>query len=154
MASQKRDTKCSPQPIQDPKNPFGTRASPRTVLYIEDNPANMLLVVQLIARRSDLKLLMAVNGYTGIELARQFRPDVIVMDINLPDINGVDALKALLQDPATLHIPVVALSSDAFPKQIERGIQAGFFRYLTKPFQVDEFMDSLDAALLVAVKSQ
>ena len=119
----------------------------RTLLYVEDNPANLTLVEQLIARRTDLKLLTAVDGHLGIQLARAFQPDVILMDINLPGISGFGVLKILGVDPATSHIPVIALSANAVPRDIEKGIEAGFFRYLTKPIKVVEFMDALDVAL-------
>jgi CheY-like chemotaxis protein len=119
----------------------------RTLLYVEDNPANLALVEQLIARRTDLKLLTAVDGHLGIQLARAFQPDVILMDINLPGISGFGVLKILGVDPATSHIPVIALSANAVPRDIEKGIEAGFFRYLTKPIKVVEFMDALDVAL-------
>ena len=74
------------------------------------------------------------------------------MDINLPDINGFEALKILREDPATAHIPVVALSANAMPRDIEKGLQAGFFRYLTKPIKIMEFMDMLDVTLEFAAK--
>ena len=119
----------------------------RTVLYVEDNPANLLLVERLLARRSDLRLLTAVNGTLGLDLARAHRPQVILMDINLPDISGIDALLLLRKDPTTAHIPVVAVSANAMQHDIERGLRAGFFRYLTKPLNVLEFMDTLNAAL-------
>jgi len=119
---------------------------------IEDNPANMMLVEQLVARRPDLSLLTAVNGTLGIELARSSRPTVILMDINLPGISGIEALKILRADPATAHIPVVALSANAMTRDIELGLEAGFFRYLTKPIKVGEFMETLDAALEFADK--
>ena len=122
----------------------------RTLLYVEDNPANLALVEQLIARRRDLKLLTAIDGYLGIELARAYQPDVILMDINLPGISGFGALKRLREDPATAHIPVIALSANAVPRDIEKGMEAGFFRYLTKPIKVAEFMAALDVALLHA----
>jgi PAS domain S-box-containing protein len=118
-----------------------------TLLYVEDNPANLALVEQLIARRGDLKLLTAIDGHLGIELARAYLPDVILMDINLPGISGYGALKRLLDDPLTAHIPVLALSANAVPRDIEKGLEAGFFRYLTKPIRVREFMDALDVAL-------
>jgi CheY-like chemotaxis protein len=127
--------------------PAPTGARPRTVLYVEDNLANMKLVEQLIARRPDLRLLTAVDGTLGIEAARTTQPTVILMDINLPGISGVEALKVLHVDPATAHIPVVALSANAMPRDIEKGLQAGFFRYLTKPIKINEFMQTLDAAL-------
>jgi PAS domain S-box-containing protein len=124
-----------------------TGAPLRTLLYVEDNPANMALVEQLIARRSDIRLLTAVTGTLGIELARASRPDVILMDINLPGISGLDALKVLREDSATAHIPIVALSANAMPRDIKKGLEAGFFYYLTKPIKVDEFMDAIDVAL-------
>jgi signal transduction histidine kinase/ActR/RegA family two-component response regulator len=118
-----------------------------TLLYVEDNPANLALVEQLIARRGDLKLVTAIDAYLGIELARAYVPDVILMDINLPGMSGYGALKVLRDDPLTAHIPVLALSANAVPRDIEKGIEAGFFRYLTKPIRVREFMDALDVAL-------
>jgi PAS domain S-box-containing protein len=118
-----------------------------TLLYVEDNPANLALVEQLIARRGDLKLLTAIDAHLGIELARAYLPDVILMDINLPGMSGYGALKLLSEDPATAHIPVLALSANAVPRDIEKGLEAGFFRYLTKPIRVREFMDALDVAL-------
>jgi CheY-like chemotaxis protein len=124
-----------------------------TLLYVEDNPANLALVEQLIARRGDLKLLTAIDAHLGIELARAYLPDVILMDINLPGISGYGALKRLRDDPATAHIPVLALSANAVPRDIEKGLEAGFFRYLTKPIRVHEFMNALDVALLHAANN-
>ncbi|MFI4940096.1 MAG: PAS domain S-box protein [Burkholderiales bacterium] len=125
----------------------------RTLLYVEDNPANLALVEQLIVRRNDLKLLTAIDGHLGIQLARACQPDVILMDINLPGISGFGALKILREDPATSHIPIMALSANAVPRDIERGIEAGFFRYLTKPIKVNEFMDALDVAMHQAAEN-
>jgi CheY-like chemotaxis protein len=122
-------------------------APPRTLLYVEDNPANLKLIEQLIARRHDMRLLTARDGDLGIRLAREHQPEVILMDINLPGISGIEALEILRADPATAHIPVVALSANAMPRDIEKGLQAGFFRYLTKPIKVNEFMQALDATL-------
>ena len=120
---------------------------PRTLLYVEDNAANLTLVQQLIARRSDLTLLTAVEGHDGIRLAREQQPDLILMDINLPGISGFAALSILRNDLVTAHIPVLALSANAIPRDIEKGLHAGFFRYLTKPIKVPEFMLALDQAL-------
>ena len=125
-------------------------APSRTVLYVEDNPANLKLVEMLIARRTDLRLLTAGTGNLGVSLARAHMPDAIIMDINLPDINGVSALSILRKHSTTAHIPVIALSANANPHDIERGLDAGFFRYLTKPIKVDELMDTLDLALALA----
>jgi CheY-like chemotaxis protein len=119
----------------------------RTLLYVEDNPANLRLVEQIIARRPDLRLLTAVSGRLGIEAARASQPEMILMDINLPDINGFEALKILRGSPATARIPVVALSANAMPRDIEKGLEAGFFRYLTKPIKIMEFMDMLHVTL-------
>lgn len=131
----------------------GADLEQRTLLYVEDNPANLALVEQLIGRRSDLKLLTAVNGHLGVQMAHQHQPDIILMDINLPGISGFDALAILQNDPSTAHIPVMALSANAVPRDIEKGLEAGFFRYLTKPIQVKEFMSALDVALLHAADS-
>jgi CheY-like chemotaxis protein len=127
-------------------------AAQRTLLYVEDNPANLELVVKIIARRPDIRLLSAKNGILGIELARASRPDVILMDINLPGMSGIKAMQILRADSVTAHIPVVALSANAIPRDIERGLQAGFFRYLTKPIKVEEFLRTLDVALAFAGK--
>jgi len=134
-----------------PELPSG--APGRTLLYVEDNPANMELVEQLIARCPDIRMMTAINGALGIELARALRPTVILMDINLPGINGFQALKILRASPATAAIPVVAISANAMPRDIANGLDAGFFRYLTKPIKVKDFMDTLNAALEFAEKS-
>lgn len=119
----------------------------RTLLYIEDNPANLRLVENLVARRSDLRLLSAMDGKEGIELARASLPDIVLMDINLPGINGIQAMKILRADPATAHIPVIALSANAMPLNIQKSLESGFFYYITKPIKVNEFMEVLDGAL-------
>ncbi|MDP2000909.1 MAG: ATP-binding protein [Rhodoferax sp.] len=119
----------------------------RTLLYVEDNPANLTLIEQLVARRSDLRLLTAADGHLGIEFARVHQPDVILMDINLPGISGLDAMKILRAGPLTAHIPIIALSANARPRDIANGLSAGFFSYLTKPIKFGEFMDNLDLAL-------
>jgi CheY-like chemotaxis protein/nitrogen-specific signal transduction histidine kinase len=127
-------------------------AALRTLLYVEDNRANMQLVEQLIARRPDMRLLSAEDGTRGIALARIHQPEVILMDINLPGISGIQALKILREDPVTAHIPVLAISANAMPRDIKKGLEAGFCRYLTKPIKVDEFMAALDMALELAQK--
>jgi CheY-like chemotaxis protein len=122
----------------------------RTLLYVEDDAANLRLAERLIARRPDLRLLSATDGTLGVAMARTSQPEVILMDINLPGISGIEALKLLREDATTKHIPVVALSANAIPRDIARGIEAGFFRYLTKPLRIDDFMDTLDVALAQA----
>ena len=126
------------------------RVPMHTVLYVEDNPANLMLVEDLIERRPDIRMLSAMDGLRGVEVARSALPDVILMDINLPGISGLQAMQILAADPATAHIPIVALSANAMPRDIEKGLAAGFFRYLTKPINVPEFMHTLDAALKFA----
>jgi len=123
-----------------------------TLLYVEDNPANLKLIEQLIARRPTMRLLSALDGNRGIQLARANQPEVILMDINLPGISGIEALKILREDQATAHIPVLALSANAMPRDIEKGLEAGFFSYLTKPIKVTEFMETLDTAFAFAQK--
>ena len=141
---------AEPAAVVQMQVPGGARL--RTLLYVEDNPANLKLVEQIIARHPNIRLLTAVNGNSGIEIARVSQPEVILMDINLPDISGSEALKILRADPATAHIAVIALSANAIPRDIENGLSAGFFRYLTKPVKVNEFMDALDVALKYADK--
>ena len=121
----------------------------KTLLYVEDNPANLELVAQLIARRPDLRLLSAADGVTGVEIAGLYLPDVILMDINLPGISGTEAMLRIRANPATSAIPVIALSANAILRDIEKGLAAGFFDYLTKPIKVVQFMDALTRALAV-----
>ncbi len=128
----------------------GTDAPRRTVLYVEDNPANLMLVTKLLARRPDVNLISAKDGRSGVELARSSQPDIVLMDINLPGISGVSALALIAADPSTAHIPVIAVSANAMPRDIVKGLEAGFFRYVTKPIKVTEFMETLDDAFEVA----
>ncbi len=125
-------------------------AAVRTLLYVEDNQANMELVAQLVARRTDIRLLRAEDGVRGIAMARTHLPDVILMDINLPGISGLQALGLLQDDPLTARIPVLALSANAMPRDVEKGLDAGFFRYLTKPIKIAEFMLALDQGMAQA----
>jgi PAS domain S-box-containing protein len=119
----------------------------RVLLYVEDNPANLMLVEDIIARRQDIRMLSAPDGITGVKMALANQPDVILMDINLPGISGTEAMLILAADPATAQIPVVALSANAMPRDIAKGLEHGFFRYLTKPIKVAEFLETLDLAL-------
>jgi PAS domain S-box-containing protein len=140
------------EPLDVARVPVDADAKVRTVLCVEDNPANLMLVESLLGRRTDLRLLSARDGKNGIEIARASRPDVILMDLNLPGISGIRALQILAEDPSTSHIPVVALSANAMPRDIEKGLKAGFFRYLTKPIKVSEFMETLDLAMTEATE--
>jgi len=122
----------------------------RTLLYVEDNRANMELVEQLIARQSDMRLIGAQDAMRGIAMARAYQPDVILMDINLPGVSGMQALQILRDDPTTQHIPVLALSANAMPRDIEKGLSAGFYRYLTKPIRVNELLVALGEGFKMA----
>jgi signal transduction histidine kinase/CheY-like chemotaxis protein len=133
-------------PVPDAPAPGPDAAPRRTLLYVEDNPANLMLVESIVARRTDIRLLSACDGPGGIAMARSALPDVILMDIHLPGMSGVEALRILREDPLTAGIPVVALSANAGPRDRSRGIEAGFLAYLTKPINVAEFLDSIDRA--------
>ena len=119
----------------------------RTLLYVEDNPANLMLVEKIIEDHTPLRMLSACDGPLGVALASAHLPDVILMDINLPGISGIEAMNILRTDPATKHIPIIALSANAMLDDIEKGLEAGFFRYLTKPIKLNELLKSLDEAL-------
>lgn len=125
----------------------GARPCQRTILQFEDNASNALLVEALIARRSDLTIFTAGNANQVVAVTCSRKPDVIIMDMKMPGICGVDALKLLLANPLTAAIPVIALSSNAYPGEIRMCLDAGFFRYLTKPFKLSDLMDAIDAAL-------
>ena len=146
VATDENPAKVSATAVPDVIAPHTTR--PHTLLYVEDNPANMRLVEQILSRHTNINLLTAVNGNSGVKIARTALPEVILMDINLPDISGFEALKILRADPSTASIPVIAISANAMPQDVEKGIKAGFFRYITKPIKVDEFMTALNEALL------
>ncbi|ABE55201.1 PAS/PAC sensor hybrid histidine kinase [Shewanella denitrificans OS217] len=117
-----------------------------SLLYVEDNPANLLLVQQIICDLPNVTMLSAREGHQGIALARVKQPDVILMDINLPGISGIEALVILKNDPLTAHIPVLAISANAMPRDIEKGLACGFLRYLTKPIRISEFIEALNFA--------
>ncbi len=114
------------------------------VLYVEDNPSNLQLVQRLLAHRPEIRLLTAMQGGMGVELARQHCPDLILLDMNLPDIPGSEVLSLLRAETETRGIPVVVVSADATEKQIARMMSAGAAQYLTKPFDVREFLAILD----------
>jgi len=125
-------------------------ADSRTLLYIEDNPANLKLVEELIRFRPNLRLISTSDGLMGIELAKSHRPDFILMDINLPGISGHEARKTLQTNPKTMSIPIIAITANAQERDIQKGLEAGFFRYLTKPINLEEFNEAIDSALAAA----
>jgi len=121
-----------------------------TVLYVDDHAASLERVALLLARRPGVRLLSARDGLGGVELARSDQPDVVLMDVNLPGLSGLAALHILAADAATAHMPMVALSANVTLRAIDKGLQAGFFRYLGKPIDAHVFLDTLDQALLRA----
>jgi len=120
-----------------------------SVLYVEDNPANVAFMRDLLGSFDGIDLVAAPTAEMGLELARERLPDLIIMDINLPGMSGVDALRVLRGEPATASIPVIALTAAASERDKQRGLQAGFYRYLTKPVKVDELMAALESLLEV-----
>jgi CheY-like chemotaxis protein len=116
----------------------------RTVLYIEDNPSNVELLASVLALRPGLQLVTAANGADGLVLARSRRPDLIVVDVALPDIDGFEVCRRLRADAAFARAPIVALSANAMPADIAKGRAAGFNAYLTKPLDVPAFLAELD----------
>ncbi|MDB5405378.1 MAG: response regulator [Rhodospirillales bacterium] len=127
--------------------PAAMRRPSFSVLCIEDNPANLDLVRNILATLNGVTMLAASDGPTGLRLAKQHRPDVIIVDINLPGLSGFDIRQQLGSDPELAAIPVLALSAGALPRDVERGIEAGFFRYLTKPLDVNLLLAAIDDAL-------
>jgi len=115
-----------------------------TLLYVEDNISNLKLVTQILARRSDVVMITAQTASLGLELAYAHRPDVILLDIMLPDMDGYEMVAHLRAREETRPIPIVALSANAMPRDIERGLKSGFAYYLTKPLDIAEFMSVID----------
>ncbi|HEY1044494.1 MAG TPA: response regulator, partial [Telluria sp.] len=122
-------------------------AHKNTILYIEDNPANLKLVQEILRSRPDLELLTAGDASTGIALAHVHDPDMILMDINLPGMRGDEALRRLRADPGSAHIPVVALTANAMPRDVTHGLEMGFDAYLTKPIDIGDFLRTVDGTL-------
>jgi len=120
------------------------------ILQIEDNDANATVVEQFISRRADLKVETVRDGVSGLNAACTAQPAVILTDIRMPGLDGVALTKLLRESLATAHIPVIAISSSAFAYQVQEGLSAGFFRYLTKPYRLVELEQAIDAALLYA----
>ncbi|MFO8003859.1 response regulator, partial [Thioalkalivibrio sp.] len=119
----------------------------RTVLYIEDNPANLRLVEQLVGQLPEVRLLTAHTPWLGIDLVREHRPDLILLDINLPGMDGYQVLEVLRAEAELERTPVVAVTANAMPRDIERGMAAGFADYLTKPLNVGQFLDTVQRHL-------
>jgi PAS domain S-box-containing protein len=138
----------STPPPGGPTSPLHfTAVAKTTVLYVEDNPANVTFMEDLLGNFDNLQLITAPTAEMGIELARAKQPVVIIMDINLPGMSGLDALQVLRAQEETRKIPVIALTAAASDRDRKRGEEAGFFRYLTKPVKVDELEKALQALL-------
>jgi nitrogen-specific signal transduction histidine kinase/CheY-like chemotaxis protein len=118
-----------------------------TVLYVEDNPSNLRLIERVFTERTALRLVSATEGRHGLALAREYRPDLILADLHLPDISGEDVLREVLSDPELSRTPVIIVSADATPDQIKRLLKAGARAYITKPIDVTQLLTHIDAAL-------
>jgi CheY-like chemotaxis protein len=132
---------------EDVPAPTPNAVAPQTVLYIEDNQANQRLVQQILARRPAVTLLVASHGARGMELAREWQPGLILLDLHLPDLPGREVLRALRSDPATRDTPVLVVSADASTGQAERLREEGATGYLTKPLDVNRFLSNVDEIL-------
>ena len=145
------DALPAPDPLALPRPDLAgallEHSAPVTLLYVEDNPANLTLVEEIVRYCPQLQLLTARDGRLGVEMARSHLPQLILMDINLPHVNGTDALQLLRADPRTAHIPVIALTANAMPGDVERSMALGFYRYLTKPINLDEFTEAINSTL-------
>jgi CheY-like chemotaxis protein len=117
----------------------------RRILYVEDNTANVVFMRDLVDTLEHTELITASTAEEGLELARTREPDVILMDINLPGMNGIEALGALRASAHTEDIPVIALTAAATERDRHRGIELGFYRYLTKPVNVDDLIGALES---------
>jgi CheY-like chemotaxis protein len=117
------------------------------VLYVEDNPANMRLVEQILGQFPDVELIGVQTAESGLDVAEEQQPELVLMDINLPGMDGFQALAELKQREQTKHIPVVAVSANAMDLDMQRGLDQGFDGYLTKPFNLQEFMSMIRTQL-------
>jgi CheY-like chemotaxis protein len=120
---------------------------PRTILYIEDNETNLRLVERLLEHRRGVQLISADHGRSGLALARERRPDLILLDLHLPDMEGADVLHAIRQDAAIASTPVIVLTAEANPQLPTQMLGAGAQGYLLKPLDFDEFFATIDAHL-------
>ncbi len=127
-----------------PSGDAGTASPRRRVLYIEDNAVNVMIVQELVKRRGDLAFDAAPDGASGVERALRERPGLVLVDMQLPDINGLEVLRRLRADPLTQRLPCIALSANAMPEDIQRALQAGFDDYWTKPLDFALLRDALD----------
>jgi CheY-like chemotaxis protein len=144
---QARGRSSNPPPAWESSLPRALGAGGAVVIYVEDNPANVRFMMDLLGAFDDVVLLSAPTAEIGIQLARERSPTAIIMDINLPGLSGLDALRSLRAQPETAGIPVIALTAAASDHDKRTGIRAGFYQYLTKPVQVDELIAALERVL-------
>ncbi len=134
-------------PVAAPEKPAAPEPSmsarPLTLLYIEDNPSNLSLVEFVLAQHPQVRLLTATRGAEGVEVARQEQPDMVLLDLHLPDMTGWDVLTTLQTDERTRAIPVAGISADATRATIARLLDAGACAYLSKPLNVEHFLNTL-----------
>jgi CheY-like chemotaxis protein len=121
--------------------------APATLLYIEDNLANLSLVETILLSRPQWRTMPALQGLVGVELAREHVPELILLDLHLPDISGEEVLRRLRAEPRTAAIPVVVITADATRDTLERLRTAGADAYLTKPLDIDEFLETVERFL-------
>ncbi len=126
---------------------IGAKENEHTVLYIEDNPANLRLISQVLAREPNLHLWSAHEPLLGLELAVEHKPDLILLDINLPGMDGYEVLQQLREQEVTQHIPVIAISANAMPGDIAKGLGAGFDDYITKPIDIETLLQAVEMRL-------
>jgi len=139
----KSEAKIKATPLATAKA-FGEQ---KTVLYVEDNPANLDLMRELMEQFSDVKMISAHTAELGLELAETHKPDLILLDINLPGMDGFEALDKLKLMDETKNTPILALSANAMERDVTRGLQAGFLEYLTKPLNIEKTLSALRKAL-------
>lgn len=121
----------------------------KNILYIEDDPINIELVRQILLKRPNYKFHFALNAQKGIEIALSKSPDLILMDINMPDMDGLTAFKELARSPITQCIPVIAVSACSMIDEIDKALELGFHSYITKPINVEGFLESVDRIMLM-----
>ena len=126
---------------------MGQKNEKRSILYIEDNPANLRLVEQIVCTLPHIQMWSAPEPLLGLELASENIPSLILLDINLPGMDGYQVLEKLRNQDSTKYIPVIAISANAMPKDIEKGKKAGFDGYITKPVNVKELLEEVESKL-------